>query len=101
MRPGTLAAVACWAVAWSWTPAAWAEAPASVRVESGGVACPSAEQVETALRHVGVSAAGATDGWVLSYGDVSAGAAIAQAPFVWMDLASPTGQLVARRQLPD
>ncbi len=74
---------------------------ASVRVESSGVACPSAEQVETALRHGGVSAASATTGWVLSYGNASFGDAARQGASVWMDLASPSGQLVAQRQFPN
>jgi hypothetical protein len=75
--------------------------PATVRVESGGVACPSAAQVETALLHVGVSTAIADTGWVLSYGGVSSTATTPATPFVWMDLTSPTGQLIARRQLPN
>ena len=99
-----------WFLAWVSVPAAGAEMtggpitsgpPASVHVESNGVACPSAEQVEGALDHTGVSATVATTGWVLSYGPVPASAATPQATFVWMDLASPTGQLVARRKLPN
>jgi hypothetical protein len=89
-------------------PVVWADVPAngpppsaSVRVESNGVGCPSAEQVETALRQVGVFAATPDTGWLLAYGGVSSAAGASQASFVWMDLTSPTGQLVARRQLPD
>lgn len=113
-RARPLASDACYVLAgllaWGAIPAARAEMTggpaaasprASVRVESNQVGCPSAKQVEMALAHVGVSAASATTGWVLSYGTVTSSAANPQAPFVWMDLASPTGQLGARRRLPN
>jgi len=109
IAPAACCALAC-LLAWGASPAAFAEmtggpatssAPASVRVESNGVDCPSAEQVESALAHVGVPPAIATKGWVLSYGTVPSSTATPQTLFVWMDLASPTGQLFARRKLLD
>jgi hypothetical protein len=72
-----------------------------VHVESKGVECPSADQVEMALRHVGVLGENATPGWALYYGTAPFVAATPQTSFVWMDLASPTGQVVARRKLPN
>jgi hypothetical protein len=96
-----LAAQVAMPVVWADVPANGPTASASVRVESNGVGCPSAEQVETALRQVGVFAATPDTGWLLAYGGVSSAAGTSQASFVWMDLTSPTGQLVARRQLPD
>ena len=113
----TLARASCLAIACSLAqgvlPAAWADEttrsasernqgwPATVRVESKGVECPSADQVDMALRHVGVLGENATTGWVLYYGTSPMVAATHQAPFVWMYLASPTGQAVARRRLPN
>ncbi|HEX7598787.1 MAG TPA: hypothetical protein VF518_11275 [Polyangia bacterium] len=75
--------------------------PANVRVQSNGAACPSVEQVQLALRHAGISDAINNTGWRLAYGAVSSDTGTLQAASVWMDLTSPTGELIARRRLPN
>jgi hypothetical protein len=74
--------------------------PASVRVQSLGVTCPSTAQVETVLRDVLGSGENATSEWVLSYGRHPAAPAAGQESSIWMELLGPTGQRVAWRQFP-
>ena len=74
--------------------------PASVRVQSLGVTCPSTAQVETVLRDVLGSGESATSEWVLSYGRDPAAPAAGQESSIWMELLSPTGQRVAWRRFP-